>query len=137
NNKESRIKLRIIGGNDKKSYNVDASKRRVHIYDKKNGSGFYGNASKLKKHLSSDSLNTAFVPVNLYNVWMPLTTFGYNKDDGFIIGGGFKLINQEGFRKFPYANTQQLQAGYGFYSGAYRMPYTRDWTKAVGTADFT
>ena len=137
NNKRSAIKLRIIGGNDTKSYNIDASRHKVHVYDKENGSGFNGDVSKIKKHLSNDSLNTAFVPVNLYNVWMPLATFGFNKDDGFIIGAGFKFTKQEGFRKFPYANTQQLMAGYAFSSGAYRMRYMGEWIRAIGKADFT
>ena len=72
NNKASGIKLRIIGGDDKKAYNVIACTKKDTLYDKQNNSAFYGDVSKLKKHISNDSLNTAFVPVNLYNVWMPL-----------------------------------------------------------------
>jgi hypothetical protein len=137
NNKESKIKLRIIGGNDKKAYKIIASKNPVNIYDKQNGSDFYGDVSKVEKHISNDSLNTAFVPVNLYNVWMPLTVIGLNLDDGFIIGAGFKYIKQEGFRKFPYASVQQLQAGYSFSTGAYRIRYNGEWIQAFGKADFT
>ncbi|MEP7371982.1 MAG: BamA/TamA family outer membrane protein [Chitinophagaceae bacterium] len=137
NNKESKIKLRIIGGNDKKAYNIIASKNKVDVYDKLNESVFWGDVSKTKKYISNDSLNTAFVPVNLYNVWMPLTVIGLNQDDGFIFGAGFKFIKQEGFRKFPYASVQQLQAGYSFSTGAYRIRYNGDWIHTFGKADFT
>ena len=136
-NKASKIKLRIVGGNDKKAYHIISSGNRVDIYDKQNQSAFYGNVSKVKKHISNDSLNTAFVPVNLYNVWMPITVIGLNLDDGFIIGTGFKYIKQEGFRKFPYASMHQFQAGYSFSTGAYRIRYNAEWIETFGKADFT
>ena len=136
-NKTSPIKLRIIGGNDRKAYNIIASKNRANIYDKQNESIFYGDVSRIKKHISNDSLNTAFVPVNLYNVWMPLIMVGLNLDDGFIFGAGFKFTKQEGFRKIPYASTQQLLAGYSFSTGAYRIRYNGEWIHTFGKTDFT
>ncbi|MGZ8550163.1 MAG: BamA/TamA family outer membrane protein [Chitinophagaceae bacterium] len=137
NNKTSGIKLRIIGGDDKKAYNVIASRSKINIYDKQNSSRYYGDASRLKRHISNDSLNTAYVPVNLYNIWMPIVLVGLNLDDGFIFGAGFKFIKQEGFRKIPYASTQQLLAGYSFSSGAYRIKYNGEWIHAIGKTDFT
>ena len=137
NNKTSPIKLRIIGGNDKKAYNIIASKNKINVYDKQNESDFYGDVSQIKKHISNDSLNTVFVPVNLYNIWMPLTVIGLNLDDGFILGAGFKFIKQEGFRKWPYTNTQQLLAGYSFSTGAYRIGYNGEWIHTFGKTDFT
>ncbi len=136
NNKTSGIKLRIIGGNDKKFYHIIGSKSKLSIYDKQNGSTFYGDTSQIKKHISNDSMHTVFVPVNLYNVWMPLTVIGLNLDDGFILGTGFKFIKQEGFRKFPYVATHQLLAGYSFSTGAYRIRYNGEWIQAIGKADF-
>ncbi|MGK2863761.1 MAG: BamA/TamA family outer membrane protein [Chitinophagaceae bacterium] len=136
NNKESGIRVRIIGGKDKKSYRILESEGRVDIYDKLNESEYYGDTSAIRKHISNDSLNTAFVPVNLYNIWMPLTVIGLNVDDGFIIGTGFKYIKQEGFRKFPYVSSQQLLAGYSFSSGAYRIRYTGEWIQSIGNTDF-
>jgi hypothetical protein len=137
NNTSSSIKLRIIGGDDKKAYHVISSANKIKLYDKENGSVFYGNSSRLKKHISGDSLNTVFVPVNLYNVWMPLALVGLNIDDGFIIGAGVKFIRQEGFRKLPYASTQQLLAGYSFSTVAYRIRYNGEWMHALGKTDFT
>ena len=137
NNQTSNIKLRLIGGDNKKSYNVIASKNRVNLYDKQNNSAFYGDAARLKKHISDDSLNTAFVPVNLYNIWMPIVLFGLNFDDGFLVSAGFRHIRQEGFRKSPYASMHQFQAGYYFSTGAYRMRYTGEWLHTLGKADFT
>jgi outer membrane translocation and assembly module TamA len=67
---------------------------------------------------------------------MPLTVIGLNIDDGFIIGTGFKFTKQEGFRKFPYAALHQLQVGYAFSTGAYRIRYNGEWIKAIGNTDF-
>jgi hypothetical protein len=130
------IKLRIIGGDDKKNYQVIAAPKKIFLYDKQNGSSYSGDVSKLKKHISNDTLNVSFAPVNLYNTWMPLTVIGLNLDDGFIIGTGFKFTKQEGFRKFPYAGLQQVQVGYAFSTGAYRIRYTGEWIRAIGKADF-
>jgi hypothetical protein len=136
NNTSSSIRLRIIGGNDRKLYRVLATKNQVHIYNKQTASDFVGDLSKVKKHLSNDSANTAFIPVNLYNVWMPLFIAGLNIDDGFIIGAGFKFTKQEGFRKVPYASTHQLLANYAFATGAYRIRYNGEWIHALSKTDF-
>ena len=116
NNKTSGIKLRIIGGDDKKTYNVIAAQRKTHLYDKQNNSAFYGDAAQLKKHISNDSLNTAFVPVNFYNVWMPIVLFGFNFDDGFLVGAGFKHIRQEGFSKNSLCQRATTAGGIFFFN---------------------
>ena len=136
NHTASAIKLRIIGGDDRKSFHVAGPKSKAHIYNKPNESVYSGNLSGIKRHISSDSLNTAFVPVNLYNVWMPLVVAGLNIDDGFIIGAGFKFTKQEGFRKLPYASSHQLLARYAFATGAYRIKYGGEWIHAIGKTDF-
>ena len=137
NNTSSSIKLRLIGGNDRKSYNVLAAKKSVHIYNKPTASVFSGDLSRVRKHISNDSLNTSFIPVNLYNVWMPLFVAGLNIDDGFIIGAGFKFTKQEGFRKIPHASTHQLLANYAFATGAYRLRYNGEWIHVIDKTDIT
>src|SRR5690606_24064240 len=135
NNATSPIKLRLIGGNERKHFTVIESKRKTRIYNKGNGSLYAGNLSRIKKFISDDSLHTVFEPVNLYNVWMPIVVVGHNLDDGFIVGAGFKYTGQGGFRKTPYTTTQQLLARYAFSTGAYRIKYTGEWKKAIGNAD--
>ncbi len=137
NNKTSPIRLRIIGGNDAKVYSVIASKNKVQLYDRNNASSYTGEISKIRKHLSNDSANTAFTPVNLYNVWMPVFSAGLNYDDGLLLGAGFKFTKQEGFRKFPYASSQQLTATHSFSTKAFRISYNGEWIHALGNADVT
>lgn len=133
--KSSRIKLRIIGGSDSKKYNIVNSNKKIKLYDVENGSTFFGKESELKKHISNNKETVAFKETNLYNIWSPLIVAGLNLDDGFIFGGGFRLIKQEGFRKIPYASSHQFTAGYSFSSGAYRIKYNAEWIGVLGKAD--
>lgn len=134
-NRHASIKLRLIGGQGKKFYHIDSAVRPVKLYDQGPQSSFSGQQSRLRKHLSADSANTAFVPVNLYNVWMPLVTAGYNADDGLMIGGGFRYTHQRGFRKTPFTNQQQLLVSGAFATGAVKVKYKGIWKEVLGKAD--
>lgn len=127
NNTSSDIRLRIIGGHDAKNYHITAANRKVLLYDRANGSSYSGDTTRLRKHISNDSLNTAFTPVNLYNTWMPLALIGLNRDDGFMLGAGFRHIRQEGFRRYPYASMQQVLAGHSFSTDAFYVKYRGEW----------
>jgi Calcineurin-like phosphoesterase/Omp85 superfamily domain len=135
-NKTSAIKLRIIGGEGKKAYHVYAAKNRIRLYDKP-GSVFYGDSSRFIKNVSADSANTTFVPVNLYNITMPLLTIGINPDDGLLIGAGYIHTEQEGFRKTPYASQYQLMLTHSFSTSAFSASYKGEWNEVVGNADLT
>lgn len=130
----SRTKLRIIGGRGEKRYHI-VSAGKVKIYGDTDGVRISGNKKGVTAHLSADTLNTAFVPVNLYNVTMPLLTAGINADDGFLLGAGFKHTQQEGFRKVPFANTQEFMVTHSFSTAAFRIKYRGEWTRIAGPAN--
>lgn len=136
NNKNSNIKLRLISGDGDKVYNVTSSKNTIKYYGKENGIVFKDTANKLQKHIDKDSANTAFTPVNLYNVTMPLTNIGINPDDGLLLGLGFKHIQQEGFRKKPFSNEQQVMVMHSFSTKAFSIDYKGEWTEVIGKANF-
>ena len=133
-NKTSNIKLRIIGGEGRKAYQVAEAKRRIKLYDKP-GPVFYGDSSRFIKYLSDDSANTTFVPVNLYNVTMPLFSIGINPDDGLLIGAGYIHTEQESFRKIPFASQYQIMASHSFSTSAFNISYKGEWNELFGKAD--
>ena len=137
NNASSPIKLRIIGGPGSKTYTVDQSVNTVQLYDKKGDTKFEGVQQKLNKHLSNDTSNVSFVPTNHYSVLMPLVTADINRDDGFLLGVGFRYTRQEGFRKTPYTNMQELLITHSFSTEAFRIYYNGVWTKIFNKTDFT
>jgi len=118
-NDYSAIKLRIIGGKGNKDFEIKNASHKVKIYNGK------------------DSLSTRFVPVNPYNVWMPLATAAINADDGFLLGLGVKYTQMDGFRKLPYASVQQVMISHSFATSAFRIKYNGEWIQALGKADIT
>ncbi|RYZ97969.1 MAG: hypothetical protein EOP47_20460 [Sphingobacteriaceae bacterium] len=135
NNTTSIIKLRIIGKKGDKVYDAINARNNIDLYNKGNNITFKGDAGSFKKHLSIDSVNTAFVPVELYNKFIPLATACLNADDGFNLGLGFRYIHQEGFRKIPYNDLHQLMLSHSFATKAFRIKYNAEWIQAIGKAD--
>lgn len=136
-NTTSNICLRIIGGSGKKDYNMVAAKKKVKLYDRNNGSQFLGKTALFRKHISNDSLSTVYRETNLYSIFQPQFAVGLNIDDGLLLGAGFRLMKQEGFRKLPYTSRHQASLRYSFSTGAYRFNYSGEWISMIKKADLT
>ncbi|MBS1600681.1 MAG: BamA/TamA family outer membrane protein [Bacteroidetes bacterium] len=134
-NKTVPIKLRIVGGDGNKKYDIVDSRKKVLVYEKETNANFLGNTSRVRKYLSNDSSNVEVVPSNIFNTVFPLVTAGYNIDDGFLFGAGIRYTHQ-GFRKRPYASVQQFTVGHSFSTSAFKVKYKGEWVKAIGNADF-
>ncbi|GAA4306945.1 metallophosphoesterase [Mucilaginibacter gynuensis] len=137
NKKESPINIRLIGKKGDKVYDVVNSNKSIKLYNKTNKITFKGDSGVFNKHISADSANTAFEPVNLYNTFIPMATAGLNADDGFSLGLGFRYIHQQGFHKQPYNYSQQLMVSHSFATKAFAVKYNAEWIRAIGKADLT
>jgi hypothetical protein len=135
-NQTSKVRLRIIGGKGKKTYDILQSRKKIKVYDH-NEETYLGETNKLALHTSKDSMNTAFSRVNLFNTSLPLITGGINPDDGIILGLGMRFVHQEGFRQWPYSNAQQIMVSHSFTTKAFNIKYDGEWIKAIGNADIT
>ncbi len=135
NNNSANVKLRIIGGNDRKVYNIQNSTKKIHVYESIDNAVFQHGSKKIVKHLSNDSMYTRFIPVNLFNVTGPLLAGGYNLDDGIVLGAGIKHIQQGGFRKSPYSSMHQFTAVHSFSTRAYQIKYKGEWLGIIGNTD--
>ncbi|MEO6547141.1 MAG: BamA/TamA family outer membrane protein [Ferruginibacter sp.] len=140
NNHASPVKIRIVGdGISPKHYELNGTNkylRKVHVYDGDSNVIFTGDNNKIHQHLSGDKANTELQITNRYNVNIPLVNIGYNIDDGFIFGGGIKIIKQ-GFRKQPWSSVQQFTLAHSFSTNAFRFLYNGEWLNAAGKADIT
>jgi len=134
-NSSAAVKLRIIGGNGEKYINVQEKGKPVRFYNLRSGATYDGYRERLRTHLSNDSANTAFVPVNLYSRTMPLISAGYNLDDGLQLGAGFRHVHQGGFRKEPYTSSVEYLFTASFTTGAYRSVIKADWIDVIHKAD--
>ncbi|HEX2684187.1 MAG TPA: hypothetical protein VHL77_09655, partial [Ferruginibacter sp.] len=134
NNSTVPVKIRLIGEEGEKSYNVINADKRIRTYNKTTGVSYYGKENMLLKHLSDDTSNTNFHTANRYNVWMPLVGFGINRDDGFVIGVGSQYTRQ-GFRKHPYASRNRIMLNYAFSTSAFKIRYSGEWIHVIGRTD--
>jgi hypothetical protein len=134
NTNNSPIRLRLIGDEGTKQYNVINAAKKVRVYNKNNNAYYTGETDRLVKILSDDSSNTAYVPANRYNILMPIFGGGFNKDDGFLLGLGFKYTHQ-GFRKVPYASSNRVLMYYSFATSAFKLKYAGEWLQAIGRTD--
>jgi hypothetical protein len=67
---------------------------------------------------------------------MPLANIEINPDEGVLLGLGFKYIHQEGFRKLPYNDVQQVFLSHSFsLQKHFRLKYAGEWVQAVGSAN--
>lgn len=136
-NTKSPVKIRIIGGptGSKVFMGTDAA-GKVKIYARKDSVSIRDESNVFRKRLSNDTLNTKFVPINRYHITMPLLTGGYNRDDGILLGAGFRHRHQ-GFRKVPFASQHSFTVAHSFSTSAFRVRYGGDWTDVIGRADFS
>lgn len=131
-NESSPIKVKIIGGEGIKTYDI-INGRKVTLYEKRDISITRRNGVKL--HLSDDTLNTQYIPKDMYSRHLIFPNIGYNNDDGLALGLGINMTSP-GFRKTPYGNSQTVDFLYSFGTSALQFNYAGVWTKAIGKADF-
>lgn len=109
---KSGIRLRLIGGTDGDMVVADG-KLKAKAYDEKKGMELSGNTSRIK-----DLRNDHHPELNQYDFeeyhpdyTTPIPAFGFNVDDGLLIGAGFTRTNY-GFRPDPYQRRHTVLATY-------------------------
>lgn len=122
----SRIKLRIIGGKGKDTFDIKGSVRN-YLYDLTPNieQNYIIHKNKTKNLFSSEP------PVNYYNILgynyainrFPRFSFGYNYEDGLFLGPGF-YRRTYGFRNSPFSTEQTLTTLYAVSRKAYEVKYT-------------
>ena len=138
-NVHSSIRLRIIGGKGKDTFNVNG-KIRNYIYDltpeiEKN---FVINTRNSKIRTSPNPKVNEYSPTDFeYNVnKFPNINFGYNADDGLLLGLGF-LRRTYGFRKEPFSTQQKLSTLFALNHGSYQLDYNGEFNHVLGKEDVT
>lgn len=127
------ILVRAIGGkgNDVFKDETTGSGKKVKIYDTKEGN---------KLELASGAVNKTSKDtiVNYYdrkefknNVVTPALFFGFNPDDGLLLGGGVTIVTH-GFRKYPYATKHTIVGNASLAAEAFNFKYNGDFTDAIG-----
>src|SRR6187399_2971321 len=134
-NATSRIKLRIIGGKGKDTFNIRGNVKNL-IYDMDVEGNYIQHTSHTKKRFSKDP------PVNSYSIVgykyntseFPRIQVGANSDDGFMVGAGFSKRTY-GFRNDPYATDQKFGIYHSFNNKSFRFKYDGEFNHITHNID--
>jgi hypothetical protein len=118
----SGIGLRLIGGTDGDMVMAEG-KLRARVYDEKKGIKMKGNTVNLKNRTSDShpDLNQYDFKEYKANTTTPVPAFGFNVDDGLLLGMGF-TTTLSGFKPDPFSTQHTALATYST-NGFYRLKY--------------
>lgn len=131
----SKIKLRIIGGKGRDTFNIKGNVRNK-IYDYTPDSNYVENAHKSSIEISSDpQVNNYDITGYNYNSYrLPLLAISFNEEDKFLAGLGYSYKTYS-FRKEPYSTYQRVSALLSFKTGAYQAHYGGEFNHRLGKYD--
>ena len=124
------IKIRLLGGLNNDLYTINEGKK-VHIYDYRSKKNTF--SSKTGKITLSDdyALNEYQYTKPKYDVFFTTLNFGYNPDDGVIIGLNTSWT-KKGFNQNPFSSKHNLKTNYFTLSNGYEIRYEGIFPRTVG-----
>ncbi|MBT8183927.1 MAG: phosphoesterase, partial [Eudoraea sp.] len=127
----SKIKVRLIGGQNKDTYKV-ASGTGVHIYDHKSKKNNFEAASKARIHRTDDYNTNTYIFSKLKNSANQfLPTIGANPDDGFRIGFS-NVYTFNGFKQNPFTQQHTINAAFYFATSGFDLGYKGEFAEVFG-----
>jgi hypothetical protein len=143
---DSRIKIRMIGGDGEDVFENSSKTTGGIIYDRKDKNNTV--TGSFRNKMANDSIVNSYTPTPKlnrdgspseefnwanykYNLFSVFGTIGYNPDDGVFIGPTFKIITH-GFRKTPYKSFHQFKGLYAFSTQAVRISYNNEFIAVFG-----
>ncbi|MGV3639503.1 MAG: BamA/TamA family outer membrane protein [Adhaeribacter sp.] len=132
------ILVRLIGGEESDkitdSSQVKGLARKTYVYDSDTGNELHLGREARDLTSSKPEVNDYDPKAFKYDYFGPLAAFGYNRDDGLIVGGGLSIVKQ-GFKKEPFAASHRLLAQYDLLPQSFRFGYQGYFTRFVGKVD--
>jgi len=132
---KSKIKVRLIGGQNKDLYDIGSGGRTI-IYDfksKKNNFKDVSGARVIKTDIYS--VNT-YQPLKMRtstNQLLPL--LGFNPDDGLKLGIS-ETYTYNGFRQNPFTQQHRMNGAFYFATSGLELSYKGEFANAFGKANF-
>jgi len=133
-NNRSKIKVRLVGGQDNDIYDVKEGSR-TRIYDHKSKENTFEDITKAKVTLTDD------YEVNVYNPLrfrssnnQILPTIGFNPDDGIKIGIS-DTYTFNGFRQNPFTQRHHIDAAYYFATSGFEFGYKGEFANITNNAN--
>ncbi|SHJ29708.1 Hemolysin activation/secretion protein [Arenibacter nanhaiticus] len=127
----SGIKVRLIGGQNNDTYNIESNKN-VLVYDYKSKKNTFESTKGATIRLTDTYDVNTFQPKNFLNATNQLIpTIGYNPDDGVKIGFG-NTYTFNGFRKNPFTQQHTVNASFYFATSGIELDYLGEFANVIG-----
>jgi len=131
-NGNNRIKVRLIGGDERDSITA-ASKGNTHIYD--DHLNTFNTGSNAKLHISNDTGVHSFLYASYrYNKSGFKPEIFYNNEDKIYVGLGYGITNYK-WRRFPFASRHDFKVHYSISQKAFSFTYSSLFPKVVAGWD--
>ncbi|AWX44077.1 hypothetical protein HME9304_01077 [Flagellimonas maritima] len=121
--KSSKVKLRIVGGQNNDVYKIAQDSKKTYVYDFKTKKNTYDEAYGGKIHRINDYDTNTYEFLKLKaSTNQILPSLGFNPDDGFRLG----LTNTytfNGFRQNPFTQQHTFNAAYYFATSGFDFGY--------------
>jgi len=128
---KSKIKIRLIGGQNNDAYNIENGKK-VIVYDFKSKPNTYNLDSKTQTQLTDDyDVNAYNYERPKYNVVSGLPNIGFNPDDGVKVGINLNYTVNN-FKQNPYTQRHVINAFYYFATGGLEFNYAAQFPGLLG-----
>jgi len=119
----SKIRLRIVGGQNNDVYEISKASQKVDVYDFKSKNNTYEGALGGRIHRMDEHRTNTYGFLNVKaSTNQILPTLGYNPDDGFRIGLA-DTYTFNGFRKNPFTRQHHLKGAYYFATHGFDLSY--------------
>ena len=130
NGNNSRIKIRMIGGDGDDLFENKASAKAGLVYDTKSvNNKLSGN---FRNKMANDTLVNSYQRIYYkYNQVIPFLSVNYNQDDGLFLGFSLKFINH-GFRKSPYKSMQEFMISHALATNSFSFRYSSEYIGVLG-----
>lgn len=128
---KSKIKIRLIGGQNNDTYNIENGKK-VIVYDFKSKENTYNLSRATQTQLTDDyDVNQYNYERPKYNVISGLPNIGYNPDDGVKVGINMNYTVNN-FKQNPYTQRHIFNAFYYFATGGLEFNYAAHFPGLLG-----
>ena len=124
------IKIRLIGGQNKDSYNI-VNGKRVKIYDYKSKKNEFITNKGARKITGDYETNVYDYKKLKNNSNQFIPTLGANPDDGFKIGIA-NTYNNYGFERNPFTSQHIFNASYYFATNGFELGYKGEFANVLG-----
>lgn len=130
----SKIKVRLIGGQNNDIYDVGEGKT-TYIYDHKSKDNTFEEVSRAKVRLTDDYAVNTYRPMKFRNSTnQVIPTIGFNPDDGLKLGFN-ETYTYNGFRQNPFTQQHRFNASYYFATSGFELGYSGEFANVFGKAN--